>query len=345
MPKFLLAIAIAFGALFFNSLGFAQDAEMGLTKLSIEEEKRYREILDKPIDSSALNSSKINSYIEKDNASHILGELKLREANLIEWAKIDGEGRLNLRGFYSITGNHHEAIKLGLQLLNDPDRRVTWPPTKVRTFAYLAGDYMQINDLPKAFEMLKTAESQILGLRNTPGRNVQAWSSWAESNVALMKSIYLMRTGKWDESFVQIKISVEKSKEVLPMLNLFENDKQKMHAKNNAAFIMANMVNQQIQVGQLIPAESSLRDAFKFAKANGFNENHMFAFDLLSANLFNGNGHFQSSMKYIETAQKMHMSQGYLKTNRRWMRTKSLELTALSGLDQWDKAYKVLQES
>jgi hypothetical protein len=85
--------------------------------------------------------------------------------------------------------------------------------------------------LIKAFEMLKTAESQILGLRNTPGRNVQAWSSWAESNVALMKSIYLMRTGKWDESFVQIKISVEKSKEVLPMLNLFENDKQKMHAK------------------------------------------------------------------------------------------------------------------
>jgi len=34
MPKFLLAIAIAFGALFFNSLSFAQDAEMGLTKLS-----------------------------------------------------------------------------------------------------------------------------------------------------------------------------------------------------------------------------------------------------------------------------------------------------------------------
>ena len=44
-----------------------------------------------------------------------------------------------------------------------------------------------------------------------------------------MKSIYLMRTGKWDESFVQIKISVEKSKEVLTMLGSFENEKQKMH--------------------------------------------------------------------------------------------------------------------
>ena len=207
--KHFLYFIFALNLAFHSPNLIAQDSEMGLTKLSTEEEKRYREILDKPIDSSALNSSKINAYIDKDNASHILGELKLREANLIEWAKIDGEGRLNLRGFYSITGNHHEAIKLGLQLLNDPDRRVTWPPTKVRTFAYLAGDYMQINDLPKAFEMLKTAESQILGLRNTPGRNVQAWSSWAESNVALMKSIYLMRTGKWDESFVQIKISVE----------------------------------------------------------------------------------------------------------------------------------------
>ena len=87
----------------------AQDSEMGLTKLSTEEEKRYREILDKPIDSSALNSTKINSYIEKDNASHILGELKLREANLIEWAKIDAEGKANLRTFYSFAGNYEEG--------------------------------------------------------------------------------------------------------------------------------------------------------------------------------------------------------------------------------------------
>ena len=34
MPKFLLAIAIAFGVLFFNSLSFAQDSDAGLNTAS-----------------------------------------------------------------------------------------------------------------------------------------------------------------------------------------------------------------------------------------------------------------------------------------------------------------------
>jgi hypothetical protein len=69
-----------------------------------------------------------------------------------------------------------------------------------------------------------------------------------------------------------------------------------------------------------------------------------FLFDLLSAELLNGKGQFQSSVDYITRAQNLHVNQGYVKSNHRWMRTKSLELTALS-VNQWDKAYKVLQDS
>ena len=54
----------------------AQDSEMGLTKLSTEEEKRYREILDKPIDENQLNLKKIDAYKEKENAFLMLGEFK-----------------------------------------------------------------------------------------------------------------------------------------------------------------------------------------------------------------------------------------------------------------------------
>ena len=55
MLKFLLAFVLAVSALFFSATSFAQDAEMGLAKLSAADEKRYREILEQPIDENQLN--------------------------------------------------------------------------------------------------------------------------------------------------------------------------------------------------------------------------------------------------------------------------------------------------
>ena len=74
MLKFLLAFVLAVSALFFTATSFAQDSEMGLAKLSAADEKRYREILEKPIDLGALNTTRINSYKEKENAYLMLGE-------------------------------------------------------------------------------------------------------------------------------------------------------------------------------------------------------------------------------------------------------------------------------
>ena len=104
MPKFLLAFAITFGTLFFNSLSFAQDSEMGLAKLSAADEKRYREVLEKPIDSGALNTTRINAYKEKENAYLMLGETAGREENLVAWAKIEHDGKWSLRNYLTVMG-------------------------------------------------------------------------------------------------------------------------------------------------------------------------------------------------------------------------------------------------
>jgi CHAT domain-containing protein len=347
MPKFLLAIAIAFGALFFNSLGFAQDAEMGLTKLSKQDVANYRQIIDTPIDQGLLNSTKIDLHIKKEVAAIMLGDQIFREKNLIEWIKIDVTAKVSLRRLYSNLGRHEDAVRIGLELLKEPIPEMQFGATKARNYCYLADDYMRINDLPKANEYLLLAESEIKSMRNNNSRrsDLQAWYFRAESEYFLYKSIYLMKVGKWEESLSASKLSIERVKDTLGVINLFKDEKRIQAAKNTAAEVMRNIVNQQLQMGQLISAEWSLRDAFKLAKANGLNENHMFSFDLLSADLFNGKGQFQTSMDYIGRAQILHINQGYVKSNRRWMRSKSLELTALSGLDQWDKAFKVLQES
>ena len=97
MLKFLLAFVLAVSALFFNAPSFAQDSEMGLAKLSAADEKRYREILETPIDENQLNLKKIDAYKEKENAFLMLGEHKGREENLVAWSKIDPDGKWSLR--------------------------------------------------------------------------------------------------------------------------------------------------------------------------------------------------------------------------------------------------------
>jgi len=105
-----------------------------------------------------------------------------------------------------------------------------------------------------------------------------------------------MKVGKWEESLSVSKLATGKAKETLGLLNLFKDEKRKHAAQQTAAQVMGNIVSQQVQMGQLISAEWALRDAFKLAKANGFNANHMFLFDVLSADLLNGKGQFQTSI-------------------------------------------------
>ena len=82
MPKFFATLSIALGFLFFQVNSFAQDSEFGLTKLTADQEKSYREIIGKPIDEGLLNLKKIDAYREKEHAFHMLGEFKGREEKI-----------------------------------------------------------------------------------------------------------------------------------------------------------------------------------------------------------------------------------------------------------------------
>ena len=111
MPKFLLAFALAVSALFFSATSFAQDTEMGLTKLTKEDVEKYRQIIDAPVDQSLLNSTKIDLYIKKEVAAIMLGDQISREKNLLEWIKIDATAKVSLRRLYSNSGNHRLPIE------------------------------------------------------------------------------------------------------------------------------------------------------------------------------------------------------------------------------------------
>lgn len=342
----LRTLLVVLGIFFSTLLVFAQDVDLGLTQLSEAQTETYQEILRKPFDPNDAVKNKIALHIEKDNAAHLLGELKAREQNLFEWSKIDAEGKTNLRTFYSMVGRYDESIKLAQELLKDPDRRMQFLPSQIRNLAYMARDLIEINELGRAADTLKTAELKASGLKTLKGgRDAPAWVLRAETDLALYKSMYLMRLGKWDESLAQMRLAVDKSKDVLPMLDLFDNEKQRVHAKNVAVYVSGAAVKQQLQMGKLIAAESNLRDTFKLAKTHGYNENHMFSFDLLSAELLNGRGQFKSSLEYVARAQKIYLQQGYSKSTIRWMKTKAVELTALAGLNQWEEALSVMLEA
>jgi deoxyhypusine synthase len=124
--KHLLHLIFAFSLIFHLPSLMAQDSEIGLSKLSTEEEQKYQQILDTPVDVNSLNTTKINRYSEKAVAAIMLGNISKREEILLDWSNIDDEGKFNLRVFYSMMGRFEEAIKVTDQLLNSRDPRFIW---------------------------------------------------------------------------------------------------------------------------------------------------------------------------------------------------------------------------
>jgi CHAT domain-containing protein len=347
MPKFLLAFALAVSALFFSSTSFAQDSEMGLAKLSAADEKRYREILEKPIDESQLNLKKIDAYKEKENAYLMLGETAGREENLVAWAKIDIAGKWSLRHYLTTMGRYEEAIKVAREIINET--RFAGPLIRIR--GYMGQDYLLTNQIDKAKELLEEAEHILnndfrnitLQRRRSPVDFYHAFRVEAEFN--LFKSIYLMRIGKVELALNANHLALEKSKEMLKYVPALDSELFKMQGKRTASNIAGNIVQQQISNGQFIGAQWSLRDALKLAKENGFNDSHMFLFHLMTSDIFNGTSQFGLALQYAEKSEKSFLGQGFQKSSVNWMRSKSRELTALAGLNEWSKALTVLQDA
>jgi CHAT domain-containing protein len=297
-----------------------------------------------PTDPSWLNLKKIQSYKEKQVAAAMLGDYQGREENLIEWSKIDIDGKWNLRGYLSGIGKFEESVNVGNEIIS----LTKYPPSAARIRSYVAMDYLSINNISKAEELFKSAENIMkYEFRNVrPDARSAYWIARAEAELYMHQSIFLMRKGKSEESLVLGKLATEKSKVLMKLLSSVDSEPTyKYYAKANATLALLNVINQQIGMGQFVTAEWSLRDALKFAKENDFNQNHMSGFNIISSDILNGTGRYEQALPYIMTSQKTHLDQGFSKATSRWMRIRSKELTALSGQDQWDKALIVLQES
>ena len=343
MSKFLLAFALAVSALFFSATSFAQDSEMGLAKLSAADEKRYREILEKPMDENQLNLKKIDAYKEKENAYLMLGETAGREENLVAWSKIDPDGKWSLRAYWLEMGRHDDALRIGYEIINESK----YPPSASRMRTFMARDYLQINQIDKAKELLDQAESIIkydFGRVPRNGQNI-IWILRGETEFYAVKSIYLLRVGKSDAALTMARLALDKSKEILKLIPNIPSELFRTFARSSAARVAGNIVTQQIYSGQFVSAQWSLRDALKVAKENDFNESHMFFFHLMTSDIMGGLGDFGQALQYAEKSEKSFLVQGFQKSSVNWMRSKSRELTALAGLNEWSKALTVLQDA
>ena len=322
----------------------AQDVEAGLSQLTEEQEKNYREILDKPVDPNLLNSGKIQLYKQKQVAAAMLGVTQSTEENLKEWSKLDIAGKWSLREFYSAAGRFEEAISVGNEVISVEK----FPPFSARMRSYVATDYLNANQLDKADELFVAAEKIIRNEFSSVRPNIRNsyWIARAETDFYMQRSMYLMRRGKWNEALSMGAQAVEKSKVMMKYIdNLDGEPTYKYSAKTSATFALGNLINQKIAMGQFVSAEWSLRDAVKFAKANEFNQNHMVRFNLMSADILSGTGRFEQAIGFLENSQKIHLDQGLPKSTFRWMQIRSKELTALAGMNQWSKGLEVLNRS
>ena len=186
---------------------FAQDGELGLSKLSAEDEKRYREIVSKPIDESQLNLKKIAAYKEKEQAFIMLGENNGREENMIAWSKIDPDAKWSLRQYWSVMGRFEEAFKIGNEIIAES----RFPPSAVRMRTYMAHDYLLTNQIDKAKELLDKAESimkyEFGGIRR--GRaDTSLWIARAEAEFYFYKSVFYLRVGKSEDAMNMGRIAL-----------------------------------------------------------------------------------------------------------------------------------------
>lgn len=318
-----------------------QDDPDAIGKLTPEQEKSLREILAKPIDEKAMYTRQSAQYMEKTRAAMMLGEMAQQESLLQAWARIDTSGLWSLRGFYSSMGRYQEAIEVAQKVIEG----AKFPPELVRMHCYVAMDYIAINELDKAKAAFDKAEEWMKQGVGPFTRAAPGWLPRAQTEFYTYKSIFLLRMGKKEEAMAVAKLADERSKNLLSLINSFDNELLKTFAKASAARATGNLVTQQVSNGQYIHAQWTMREALKRAKDGGFNQNHMYLFYLMSSDITAGLGQFEASLAYAQKAEKLHLDQGYPKASAHWLRAQSHKLRALVGLERWREASNALADA
>jgi tetratricopeptide (TPR) repeat protein len=325
-----------------SGLAMAQDVPEQALKLPAQEVKRLQAVLATPIDLNAGLATQKELFQQKDMAAWLLGDVVLRESILREWVKIDPPIAWRLRNVLSMTPKRAEAYEIGLALIKDGILRR--PTDVVRLRAELALDYLQDGQVQQAQTMLDEAENTIKKEFNQVGgvSSVPYWRLRAEMEFHHARAIFLSRKGKLPESIESAKLAVAKGKES------FSNDApigstQKVHGRHWYIKTLAILASQQSAAGLLTDADVTLRQAYQFAKANGFSDDQLFGTYNAYADLRNAAGQFSEASAYAAKAERVVLNQGFVKGTLPWIGTQNRKNMALLGSEKWQEALDSFQ--
>jgi CHAT domain-containing protein len=318
-----------------HSALLAQPMDEAPLQLPAEEVQRLRDILDRPVDPGASNTVKDELYRQKDSAAWKLGDNARHEVLLREWAQFSNDGKWTLRNFLANTEKRPEAYQLGRELIASN----TWPPSAVRLRATLAINHIDDSQLKEAGTLLEQSDKiireQWRGIKQGP--TVPFWMARAEAEHLNVKSIWLMRGGKWQEGIQTAQTAVIKGREMLshdaPL-----DARMKTYARGYMLYIYTTLALHQITAGAYADAEWTLREAYQLARSSGLSDNQLVGFYNRYADLRNAAGQHEEALKYARRAQAIVIGQGYQPGAHQWLFSQQRIQAALASLDKWPEA-------
>ncbi len=340
--KRLWTLFAAAGLWLFVAVGaWAQQADGAALQLPEPERQRLREVLDKPVDPNALLTNRVELYKLKDAAAWRLGDMVAQEHILREWAAIDPNARWRLRDFLSGTDKRAEAYAIGLELI----REIRYAPSAVRIRTTVANNYIDDSNLKKAGELLDEADNLIKtewGRVNRGGQG-QYWMVRAEMEYNLVRSYHLRRSGKWQEGLQTAKLAVEKGKQLMGLSGLVD-ERERNFGRSWYVSSMATLADHQSASGLYVDADMTLREAYRFAKAQGLTDNQLQRLFNAFAWLRNATGQFEEGLAYSQRVEGIVLGQGLPKGAPSWLFSQIPGLQALAGMGRWTDAIERFAE-
>lgn len=324
---------------------WAQLEEVGQLKISAQETQRLQELVNKPVDPGALNTSKEALLKEKSNAARLLGDTVNEEKFLREALPFatDSWAKASLRELKWIQGDRAEAYRLGEELVKE----VSWLPLRVNSQIELSYYYMQDQNLKRAAELIAQAGSIIRNeFGNLPRRGLAPFTiARAEMIYFAGKSELESRSGQWTQAIESSKLAVAKSKDMSRMLNWTSDIQIKERGQEYLLIVQAMHAKRQMDAGLASDAEWTLREVFKTAKSYGFSEARMVRFFMMLAEHYNTAGQFKDALQFSQKIEALLDAQNLDRESHFRLNAQQKIHEAMAGMDDWAQLVKRLDAS
>jgi CHAT domain-containing protein len=313
--------------------------------LSAQERQRLMGVLNQPIDPNALNLTKSEKYREQVMAAHLLGD-QVRVGELLKaWLAFEpaGDAKWKLTEWNWNAGQRDTALKLLSELTQE--RRE--PTQNVRLRAQHAFYMLQENNLAEAATQLAKAEEIIkYEFRNVPRRgSMPFWIARAELEFHLVKSELEAAQGKWAAAIDTSKLAVVKSKDILRMTSMVNNEDYASMGRRVVLMTQTQLGMRQTDSGLYADAEWTYRDTIKLVKQYGFNENQLPVLYDRIADLYNAAGQFNDGLLFGKKSEAIFVARQMDTKSTRWLQTQQRINTALAGQDKWPELVKRIDDT